>query len=141
MLVNIKKLDPAAVIPSYARPGDAGMDLTAITMHVDEDAITYGTGLSVEIPPGYVGFIHPRSSIYKTGLILANSTGVIDSGYRGEIKIKFYYKTSCMPYHTGDRVAQLIILPYPIVEWVLSKELTESERSVHGFGSTGGLSL
>ena len=91
MKVKIKKLDNAAVIPSYATNGDAGLDLTAVSCQIDQSGlfIEYGTGLAVEIPEGYVGLLFPRSSVSKTTLILANHVGVVDSGYRGEIKFRF----------------------------------------------------
>ena len=90
MKVKIKKLHPDAVIPAYAKTGDAGMDLTAVTMKIDEYGnICYGTGLAFEIPEGYVGLVFPRSSNHKKGVILTNCVGVIDSGYRGEVSFKF----------------------------------------------------
>jgi dUTP pyrophosphatase len=83
--VNIKKLHQNAVIPTYAKPGDAGMDLIAISKQYDEfDNVVYGTGIAIEIPENYVGLIYPRSSICKKDLYLTNHVGVIDSGYRGE---------------------------------------------------------
>lgn len=138
MKVKIKKLYPDAIIPSYARNGDAGMDLVAISVSNPGSPLTYGTGLSVEIPEGFVGLIFPRSSIYKTGFILPNSIGVIDSGYRGEIMIKFYDQfKSTTKYNLGDKIAQLIIIPYPQIEFEEVQELETSERGVGGFGSTG----
>ena len=83
MKVRIKKLNENAVIPSYAKYGDAGMDLTATSKQEGEHFVQYGTGLSIEIPEGYVGLIFPRSSVSKTRLLQANSVGIIDSGYRG----------------------------------------------------------
>ncbi len=141
MAIRIKKLDKDAVIPSYAREGDGAVDLTAISKVQENNIITYGTGLSVEIPKGYVGLIFPRSSIYKTGLAMANSVGVIDSGYRGELMIKFYVNDSSFntSYKIGDRVAQFMLLQIPYIRFDLCEELTDSERSVHGFGSTGGI--
>lgn len=114
--------------------------MTTETNAAGVDLMVYGTGLAVEIPEGYVGLLFPRSSISKKGLTLANSVGVIDSGYRGEIMFKFAI-TSDRPrknsvYEVGDRIGQLIIMPYPKIEFVTG-ELTESERGVGGFGSTG----
>lgn len=138
MKVKIKKLHPDAIIPSYARSGDAGMDLVAISVSSPGSLLTYGTGLSVEIPEGFVGLIFPRSSIYKTGFILSNSIGVIDSGYRGEIMIKFYDQfKSVIKYNIGDKIAQLIIMPHPQIELEEVEELETSERGAGGFGSTG----
>ena len=86
MKVKIKKLCDSAVIPQYAHPTDADMDLVAVSKSFDDNGNTvYGTGISVEIPEGYVGLIFPRSSISKKDLLLTNSVGVIDSGYRGEL--------------------------------------------------------
>jgi deoxycytidine triphosphate deaminase len=88
--IKIKKLNPNAVIPSYSKSGDAGMDLTAVSIDYDGDTnVVYGTGLSMEIPNGYVGLVFPRSSNSKKDLYLTNHVGVIDSGYRGEIMLKF----------------------------------------------------
>lgn len=139
MKVKIKKLHKDAVIPKYGKPGDAGVDLTAISEEWNDDnsIVTYGTGLSVEIPEGHVGLLFPRSSVYKTTLSLANCVGVIDSGYRGEIMFKFRYLEEGMVYDVGDRVGQLIIMPYPQVEFEEVEDLTDSERGEGGFGSTG----
>lgn len=143
MKVKIKKLNKDAVIPTYAKPGDAGLDLTALGIYQpqrNEDGtgiIAYSTGLSVEIPDGYVGLLFPRSSVSETSLSLANCVGVIDSGYRGELIVKFRLSvTFPQIYQPGDRVAQLIIMPYPQVEWEVSEELSETERGENGFGST-----
>lgn len=138
MKVKIKKLHPDAVIPKYAKPGDAGMDLVAISEEWNEDnsMVTYNTGLAIEIPEGYVGLIFPRSSISKTILHLANSVGVIDSGYRGSIMCKFRYPEEGMVYDAGDRVAQLLIMPYPSIEFEEVEELSSTERGEGGFGST-----
>lgn len=138
--VNIKKLHPDAVIPSYAKHGDAGMDLVAVGKEdVSPTQVKYFTGLAMEIPDGYVGLIFPRSSIMKKGLSLSNAVGVIDSGYRGEIMAVFNRKFAHnqMNYEIGDRIAQIIVLPYPQVVFVESEELSETERGSGGFGSTG----
>ena len=143
MQVNIKKLDERAIVPVYSKPGDAGLDLTAIEagMEINDDrtaSIVYRTGLSIEIPEGYVGLLFPRSSISGYSLNLSNSVGVIDSGYRGEIISKFKVNTTSLPrlYEVGDRFAQLIIIPYPQIEFNVIEELTETERGEGGFGST-----
>ena len=139
MKVKIKKLHPDAVIPTYSKVGDAGMDLTAISEKWNEDnsMVTYDTGLAVEIPSGHVGLIFPRSSVSKTTLSLSNCVGVIDSGYRGNIMVKYRYLEEGYVYGAGDRVAQLIILPYPQVEFEEVTELSETDRGEGGFGSTG----
>jgi dUTP pyrophosphatase len=139
MKVKFKKLDEEGVTPTYAKPGDAGLDLTAIEGSTDPRGIyTYKTGIAVEIPEGFMGLIFPRSSVYKQDLILSNSIGVIDSGYRGEIIIK-YRETKPYPsfFVKGERVAQLIILPVPYVTLIEVEELTETARGEGGHGSTG----
>jgi dUTP pyrophosphatase len=140
MLVKIKKLHPEAVIPSYAKDGDAGMDLVAVRKEdLSPTQVKYYTGLAIEIPYGFVGLIFPRSSIFKAGLSLSNAVGVIDSGYRGEIMAVFNKKfgMNLTNYEVGDRVAQIMILPYPVVTFVESEELTDTDRGSGGFGSTG----
>lgn len=165
MEVKIKKLHKDAVIPRYAKEGDAGLDLTATSMYFDEYGnICYGTGLAFEIPEGFVGLVFPRSSNSKTNLVLTNSVGVIDSGYRGEVTFKFkvihntanYLKfwwqkhilkrknfnisiesLSSNAYNIGDRIGQMIIMPYPQIEFIEVEELSETERGTNGYGSTG----
>lgn len=139
MKIKIKKLHPDAIIPTYANPGDAGMDLTAITEKWNDaySMVTYDTGLSIEIPEGFVGLLFPRSSISKTILSLSNSVGVIDSGYRGPIMFKFRYPEEGMVYDIGDRIGQIIIMPYPTIEFEEVEELSSTERGEGGFGSTG----
>lgn len=135
--VKVKKLHRSAVVPKYAKDGDAGLDLTAV-WHVSQgdgiDFQEYGTGLAFEIPKGFVGLLFPRSSITNKQMMLKNSVGVIDSGYRGEVKLRFIGKKD---YEVGDRVGQLIIVPYPEIELEEVEELEESERGVGGHGSTG----
>jgi dUTP pyrophosphatase len=138
--VGVKKLDPNAVIPSYSKVGDAGMDLTITNIKENTTfGITYGFGIAMEIPFGYVGLVLPRSSVRNQDLILSNCVGVIDSGYRGELQATFK-KTQgldSVSYNVGDRGAQIIILPYPQIEMFEKDELTETERGEGGFGSTG----
>lgn len=157
--VKIKKVHPNAVIPKYAKEGDAGLDLTATSMSYDEYGnICYGTGLAFEIPKGYVGLIFPRSSICKEQMLLSNSVGVIDSGYRGEVSFKFkpsmaLDENQCVKtdkdrlwsvairqnniYGVGDRIGQMIIMPYPQIEFEEVEELSETERGEGGYGSSG----
>ena len=140
--VKVKKLSDKAVISSYAKAGDAGLDLVATSIIGEQlTNITYGTDLAIEIPEGYVGLIFPRSSIRKYDLVLSNSVGVIDSGYRGEIMVTFVKTENPRSiekvYKVGDRIAQLIILPYPQIQLIESNELSDSERGKGGFGSTG----
>lgn len=137
--VKIKKLNSNAVIPSYSKDGDAGMDLVATEIISETtEQVTYGTGISMEIPKGYVGLVFPRSSIRKYELELTNSVGVIDSGYRGEIQATFnkvHHKLN--KYNVGDRIVQIMIIPYPQVSFIEVEELSSSERGSGGFGSTG----
>jgi dUTP pyrophosphatase len=138
--VKVKKLDTNAVIPTYSKDGDAGMDLT-ITREIENTSfsVSYGFGIAMEIPKGYVGLVFPRSSVRNQDLILSNCVGVIDSGYRGELQATFK-KTNgldSLKYKVGERGAQIVILPYPKVSMVESKELSDTERGSGGFGSTG----
>ena len=138
MKIKIKKLSENAVIPKYARHGDAGMDLTVTDIEiVDHFHVKYKFGIAIEIPLGYVGLVFPRSSIYKQGQILTNSVGVIDSGYRGEICAVMMGNNSYLSYKVGDRAAQIMIIPYPQIEFEESNYLSESERGSGGYGSTG----
>lgn len=137
MKVRFKKITPSAVIPTKAHPSDAGFDLTATSMREDGDVVVYGTGLAMEIPSGHVGLVFPRSSVYKKDLILTNSVGVVDSGYRGEVLVKFRKTADGDKYEVGDRIAQLIIIPYPAIEFEEAEELTSSDRGEGGFGSSG----
>lgn len=149
MEVRIKKLHPDAVIPKYAKTGDAGLDLTAVTKSYDRDGnVVYGTGLAFEIPDGYVGLVFPRSSLSSLDIVLSNCVGVIDSGYRGEVTAKFkpamLFNREQRPiilnnriYEVGERVAQIIIIPYPKIEFIESDELSETERGTGGYGSSG----
>ena len=153
MKVRIKKLNGLAVIPTYAKDGDAGMDAIATSIISDTPTqITYGLGIALEIPKGFVGLVFPRSSIRKTGLQLSNSVGVIDSGYRGELQATFnkvfggeamydeMKVNEIQPndfYKVGDRVAQIMIIPHPPIEFEEADELSDTERGEGGFGSTG----
>jgi len=140
MQVNIKRLQENATIPFYAKESDAGMDLVATSIKENTTfQITYGLGIALEIPDGFVGLIFPRSSIRNTELILSNSVGVVDAGYRGELQATFNKSNGLdsLAYKVGDRVCQLIVIPHPIVEWNEVNELNNTERGTGGFGSTG----
>lgn len=136
MQVKIKRLTDKAILPTKAHATDAGYDLYASSCHYEDGMLHYGTGIAVEIPAGYVGLVFPRSSIANTHLALSNSVGVIDSGYRGEIKAKFR-KGGTRGYNVGDRIAQLIIMPYPEVTFEEVDELSDSDRGEGGYGSSG----
>lgn len=189
MKVRFTKLAKNAVMPKKAHPTDAGFDLVATSRVFDKyGCVTYGTGLAVEIPKGYVGLLFPRSSICKQDLLQTNSVGIIDSSYRGELfekyrpaltfidkdgvnpikatepwqhegtdqtdpdtqLVSFHGRSEkypdigegCLPfqprvYEVGDRIAQLVIIPYPEIEFEEAGELSESDRGTGGFGSTG----
>ena len=148
MVVKIKRLVPEAVMPKKAHSTDAGYDLVAVSRKVDEDgAVVYGFGLAMEIPEGYVGLVFPRSSIAKKDLALSNAVGVVDSCFRGEVLAKFKPILRVSEerevfvggewYEVGDRIAQLVIMKLPDVFMVESDELSESERGVGGYGSSG----
>jgi dUTP pyrophosphatase len=138
MQVKFKKLNKDAVIPKYSRDGDVGLDLVAVG--VDDRSYLYtefDTGLAVEIPDGYFGMIVPRSSITNKGHTLKNSVGIIDSNYRGSIKFRMTKNTIGDAYNVGERVGQLIILPYPKIEPIESDELSDTNRGTNGYGSSG----
>lgn len=156
MDIRYKRLCPGASAPFRAHGGDAGYDLTAVSRHIDADgSMVYGTGLAVEIPRGYVGLLFPRSSLSHNDLTVANAVGVIDSGYRGEVTVKFRpsYSFSDMMneryafsevggnthrvYEVGERCCQLVILRLPEVEFVESDELGDGDRKDNGYGSSG----
>lgn len=166
MQIKFKKVRESAIRPTKAHSSDAGFDLYADSIGWDENGnVVYGTGVAVEIPEGYVGLVFPRSSIAEKDLQLSNSVGVIDSGYRGEIMAKFRSTVQVVnplklwlrwfvlgedeteglqvhslfseEYKLGERVAQLIVMPYPEVEFVEVEELSNSDRGANGYGSTG----
>lgn len=188
--VKIKKLVENAVIPTYAKLGDMGMDLVATSMEYDasRDCYVYHTGLAFEVPEGYGMLLFPRSSNRNTEAYMTNHVGILDSGYRGELLICYKLRTSkevseliielthalvdvrndvveivdnisdaniaissnykdnelieidweeSAPYKVGDRVAQLVVIPYPKVMFEEVEELSASERGTGGHGSTG----
>lgn len=140
MKVKIKRLRDDAKLPQYAHDTDAGLDLTAVYREVDDFGnIVYGTGLAFEIPVGYVGLLFPRSSNAKKDLRLTNAVGVLDSGFRGEVTFKYRptKERGSKCYHIGDRIGQLIIIPYPKIEFEEVDKLSESDRGEGGYGSTG----
>jgi len=139
MKVKFKKLHENATLPSYAKPGDAGLDITPVSIEqVGDRIMKYHFGLSVEIPEGHVGLIFPRSSIWKTDGRLSNAVGVIDSGYRGEIQAIFDMSGKLF-YPDGVPVCQVIIIPIPTIELEWADELSDTERGSGGFGHTSGL--
>lgn len=138
--VKIKKLVAHAILPEFSTNGAAGADLFAADHYFDQTYKfhEYGTGVAVEIPFGYVGLVFPRSSISKSALSLANSVGVIDSDYRGEIKLRFReFDGDLEFYDVGDRIGQLVIIPHYRYAFKEVEELGDTARGSGGFGSTG----
>ncbi|WP_431919939.1 dUTP diphosphatase [Amycolatopsis tucumanensis] len=141
--VLLTRLDPGVPIPSYARPGDAGADLVTTTDVVlaPGERVLVGTGVAIALPPGYAGFVHPRSGLAaRTGLSVVNTPGTIDSGYRGEIKVCLVNHDRREPIRLarGDRIAQLVVQRVETAEFVEVAELAATERGAGGYGSTGG---
>lgn len=151
--VKIKKLSPESQIPFYATDGSAGMDITAISVEYDSehDRYIYHTGLAFQLPAGYFMYIMPRSSNTKTEGIMLNSPGLLDTDYRGELLVCYKNRTAKQllgeefvanpmayaPYTVGARIAQIMILPYPKINFIETDELDETNRGSGGFGSTG----
>ncbi|MBL69551.1 MAG: dUTP diphosphatase [Verrucomicrobiales bacterium] len=139
MYIKFKKLDPKAQIPSRAHPTDAGIDLVAISKEVNKkySFIEYGTGLAMEIPAFCVGLLFPRSSVSKTNLMLRNCVGVIDAGYRGEIKLRFSIDNDTnKEYDIQDKIGQLLVFEIPFMKITEDSNLSDSDRGDGGFGST-----
>jgi len=138
MKIKFKKLNDRAKIPFYANEGDAGMDLVATTVTRLSSFYEYGTDIAMQVPKGYVGLLFPRSSISNTDHYLRNSVGVIDSGYRGEIKIRMSIpELGKKEYNVGDKIAQLVIIKLPWVDIEEVQNLEDSDRGKGGFGSSG----
>ena len=140
--VSIKRLDPSVELPSYAYSGDAGLDLRAnetvdIAPHC---RVLISTGLAIALPDGYAGFVQPRSGMaLKRGLSIANTPGLIDAHYRGELKIIAVNLDPRQTIHIerGERIAQLVIQQVPVVNLIEVDELDETDRGTGGFGSSG----
>ena len=138
----IKRLDPSVELPSYAYAGDAGLDLRAnedVTLAPHERRLV-STGLAVAIPGGYAGFVQPRSGLaLREGLSMANTPGLVDSHYRGELKVCAVNLDDERPIRIerGERIAQLVIQRVPVVELLETDELDETDRGSGGFGSSG----
>jgi dUTP pyrophosphatase len=142
--VRIKKLNEKAVLPKYATDGSAGMDLTATSEKIVIDGgntyVEYGTSLAFEIPKGFVALLFPRSSISSnTTLSLSNSVGVLDSDYRGEVTFRFRNLSfgAGKKYKIGDRIGQILVIPYPSIEFEEVSELNDTDRGSGGYGSSG----
>lgn len=142
LVLPIKRLDSDVILPSYAYEGDAGLDLRA---NVDVDIAPFErklipTGLAVAIPEGFAGFVQPRSGLaLKSGLSMANTPGLIDAHYRGELKVIAVNLDANEPIHIlkGERIAQLVIQRVPVVSLMEVDELDKTDRGTGGFGSSG----
>jgi len=142
LVLPIKRLDPGVELPSYAYEGDAGLDLRA---NVDTDIAPLErklipTGLAVAIPEGFAGFVQPRSGLaLKSGLSMANTPGLIDAHYRGELKVIAVNLDANEPIHIskGERIAQLVIQRVPVVSLMEVDRLDKTDRGTDGFGSSG----
>ena len=137
--VKIRKVHPDAVIPFRAHATDAGMDVIAISMEMTEDYVEYDTGLQFQLPEGYAMLIFPRSSNSKKDLLLCNSVGILDAGYTGNLKLRFKLTTEGYTekiYNPGDKVGQIMIMPYPEINFIETEVFNETERGDGGFGST-----
>ena len=142
--LRIQRLHADAVLPARQHPGDAGLDLVAVeaaTLAPGGGRATIGTGIAVEIPEGWAGLVCPRSGLAaKHGIGVVNGPGVIDSGYRGEIRVVLHNTDPAEPFsiEPGDRIAQLLLTPVLIAAVEETRELSDARRATAGFGSTGG---
>jgi dUTP pyrophosphatase len=142
VILRVRRLDPAAVLPRRAHPGDAGLDLCAAeAAELAPGARTrVRTGIAIELPPGHAGLVLPRSGLAaRHGIALVNAPGLIDSGYRGEIRVLILNTDRTEPFEIepGDRIAQLLIVPFVDAEPVEATELAVTARGEGGFGSSG----
>jgi len=138
----VRRLDPRAILPTRAYDGDAGLDLyalEAVTLEPGERAAV-PTGIAVELPLGHAGLVLPRSGLAAShGIALVNAPGLIDSGYRGEVRVLLLNtdRTAAYDVQPGDRIAQLLVVRFEAPEVVEVQALAESERAAGGFGSSG----
>ena len=143
LVIPVQRLNSDLPLPNYAKPGDAGADLIAneeVTLAPGGGRALIGTGIAVAIPLGYAGFVQPRSGLaLRHGITCLNSPGLIDSGYRDELKVLLVNTDPSDPYevHRGDRIAQLVIQKVEEVAWEESDELDDTERGLGGFGHSG----
>jgi dUTP pyrophosphatase len=144
--VRIRRLDPGVPVPSYAHPGDAGADLaTTVDVRLEPGERTLvPTGISIALPEGYVGLVHPRSGLAaRAGLSIVNAPGTVDAGYRGEIKVALVNLDPRAPVELrrGDRIAQLVVQRVEQATFVEVDDLPGSVRGAGGYGSTGGFEV
>ena len=143
LVIPVQRLNSDLPLPNYAKPGDAGADLIAneeVTLAPGGGRALVGTGIAVAIPLGYAGFVQPRSGLaLRHGITCLNTPGLIDSGYRDELKVLLVNTDPSDPYevHRGDRIAQLVIQKVEEVAWEESDELDDTERGLGGFGHSG----
>lgn len=141
-VIRVQRLDPGIPLPAYAHPGDAGADLTTaedVVLAPGERRLVR-TGLALELPDGYAGFVHPRSGLAaRRGLTIVNAPGTIDAGYRGEVMVCLLNTDRAEPIvlRRGDRVAQLVVQQIAHVHFVTADALTDTSRGAGGHGSTG----
>ena len=141
--IPIRRIDPDLPLPSYAKPGDAACDLLAaetVTLAPGGGRAMIRSGIAIAIPPGYAGFVQPRSGLaLRHGITCVNSPGLIDSGYRDELRVLLLNTDPTEPYEVqrGDRIAQLVIQRVEAAEWTLVESLDDSERGLGGFGHSG----
>jgi dUTP pyrophosphatase len=141
--IRVVRLDADLPLPAYARAGDAGADLVAreeVTVAAGGGRAVIGTGIAVELPVGWAGFVLPRSGLAaRHGVTCLNAPGLIDSGYRDEIRVVLVNHDPHTPYevHRGDRIAQLVVQPVATVRWEEADALTGSDRGTGGFGHSG----
>jgi dUTP pyrophosphatase len=142
MTLKVRRLDARAQLPTRAYPGDAGLDLYALEEHVlaPGERASIGTGITVEIPDGQAGLVLPRSGLAaRHGIALVNAPGLIDSGYRGEVRVLLLNTDRSVSFEVaaGDRIAQLVLVKLETPDVVEVEELALSERGAGGFGSSG----
>ena len=139
--LQVQRLDPRAILPSYAHPGDAGLDLAALdpVRLGPRERAAVATGLAIAVPEGWVGLVHPRSGLARRhGLTVANAPGTIDAGYRGEVQVVLInLGEDIVEIAAGDRIAQLLLQQVGSARIVEARDLDQTARGVGGFGSTG----
>ncbi len=143
LAIPVVRLDPDLPLPAYARDGDAGLDLLAreaSTLAAGGGRALVPTGIALALPPGYAGFVQPRSGLaLRHGVTCLNTPGLIDAGYRDELSVLLVNTDPHEPFEIrrGDRIAQLVVQAVEAVAWEVVTELPGSERGLGGFGSTG----
>ena len=142
LTMAVRRLDAGLPLPSYARPGDAGLDLhSRVDVSIDPgERVLVGTGIAVQIPPGWVGLVHPRSGLAaRHGVSIVNAPGTVDSGYRGEILVNLLNTDRSEPVqlHRGDRIAQLVVQQVARPVFTVVDDLAGSARGAGGHGHTG----